>query len=86
MGQADANVILLQQQAQAEPLRQQVQAFGGDGNTYAQYFFYQKVAPSVKSIMANSDGPFADLFKQFLANPPAPKSTGEKAKVTQAQP
>jgi regulator of protease activity HflC (stomatin/prohibitin superfamily) len=86
MGQADANVILLQQQAQAEPLRQQVQAFGGDGNTYAQYFFYQKVAPSVKSIMANSDGPFADLFKQFLANPPAPKTTGEKAKVTQAQP
>ena len=49
--------------------------------------FYQKVAPSVKSIMANADGPFAELFKQFLVNPPAPKSSGaDKAKVTQAQP
>jgi len=27
--------------------------------------FYQKVAPSLKSILANTDGPFADVFKQF---------------------
>ena len=46
-GKAEANVILLNKQAEAEPLRQQVAAFG-DGNAYAQYFFYQKVAPSVK--------------------------------------
>ena len=63
-GQAEANVILLHKQAEAEPLRQQVAAFG-DGNAYAQYFFYQKVAPSVKSILTSTDGPFADLFKQF---------------------
>src|SRR5262249_36307539 len=68
-GQAEANVILLQKQAEAEPLRQQVAAFG-DGNAYAQYFFYQKVAPSVKSILTNTDGPFADLFRQFI-QPPA---------------
>jgi regulator of protease activity HflC (stomatin/prohibitin superfamily) len=87
MGQAEANVILLQQQAQAEPLRQQVAAFG-DGTSYAQFFFYQKVAPSVKSIMANADGPFADLFKQFLAHSPGAKTNvaADKAKVTQAQP
>jgi regulator of protease activity HflC (stomatin/prohibitin superfamily) len=85
-GQAEANVILLQQQAQAEPLRQQVAAFG-DGQSYAQFFFYQKVAPSVKSIMANADGPFAELFKQFLTQPPSPaKANGDKPKVTQAQP
>lgn len=73
MGQAEANVILLQKQAEAEPLRQQVAAFG-DGNTYAQYFFYQKIAPSVKSILANSDGPFADLFRQFMQ----PQANGRK--------
>jgi regulator of protease activity HflC (stomatin/prohibitin superfamily) len=64
-GQAEANVILLNKQAEAEPLAKQVEAFG-DGNAYAQYFFYQKVAPSVKSILTNTDGPFADLFKQFM--------------------
>ena len=64
-GTAEANVILLHKQAEAEPLRQQVAAFG-DGNAYAQYFFYQKVAPSVKSILTNTDGPFADLFQQFM--------------------
>ena len=65
-GKADAQVILLQKQAEAEPLRQQVAAFG-DGNAFAQYFFYQKLAPSVKSILTNTDGPFADIFKQFAA-------------------
>ena len=64
-GQADAKVILLQKQAEAEPLRQQVAAFG-DGNAFAQYFFYQKLAPSVKSILTSTDGPFADLFKQLI--------------------
>jgi regulator of protease activity HflC (stomatin/prohibitin superfamily) len=80
-GTAEANVILLQKQAEAEPLRQQVAAFG-DGNAYAQYFFYQKVAPSVKSILTNTDGPFADLFKQFMK--PAP-DTRTGTKVTDAK-
>ncbi|HSZ54449.1 MAG TPA: SPFH domain-containing protein [Tepidisphaeraceae bacterium] len=80
-GKADAAVILLQKQAEAEPLRQQVAAFG-DGNAFAQYFFYQKLAPSVKSILTSTDGPFADLFKQLMApvksqpNSAAQKLTG----------
>jgi len=68
-GQAEANVILLQRKAEAEPLRQQVQAFG-DGNTYAQYFFFQKIAPSFKSILTTTDGPFADIFRQFITVKP----------------
>jgi regulator of protease activity HflC (stomatin/prohibitin superfamily) len=79
-GQADANVILLHKQAEAEPLRQQVAAFG-DGNAYAQYFFYQKVAPSVKTILTNTDGPFANLFRQFMQ--PMPET---QQKLTQAKP
>ena len=73
-GQADANVILLNKQAEAEPLRQQVAAFGG-GESYAQYFFYQKVAPAVKSILTNTDGPFGELFRQ-MSTPV--KSSGTK--------
>jgi regulator of protease activity HflC (stomatin/prohibitin superfamily) len=80
-GQAEANVILLQRQAEAEPLRAQVQAFG-DGTAYAQYFFYQKIAPSIKSILTTTDGPFADIFRQFTREPagsPAPKTEHAKS-------
>ncbi|CAN5362391.1 SPFH domain-containing protein [soil metagenome] len=65
-GEADANVVLLKKQAEAEPLRQQIFAFCG-GENYAQFFFYQKVAPAVKAILTNTDGPFAELFKQLAA-------------------
>jgi len=75
-------VILLKKQAEAEPLRQQVAAFG-DGNAYAQYFFYQKIAPSIKSILTNTDGPFAEMFRQFMqpssnGNKPGPKISDAK--------
>jgi regulator of protease activity HflC (stomatin/prohibitin superfamily) len=75
-GQAEANVVLLNKRAEAEPLRHQVEAFG-DGTSYARYFFYQKVAPSMKSILTNTDGVFADLFKQFGA-PTTTPSNGSK--------
>ncbi len=68
-GQAQANVTLLEKQAQAEPLRQTVAAFGG-GDAYAQFTFNQKVAPAVKSILTTADGPFGELFKQFNAPTP----------------
>lgn len=75
-GQAEAAIVLLNKQAEAEPLRQQVSAFG-DGNSYAQFYFYQKVAPSMKSIISNTEGPFADLFKQFIT-PVVPSSDAQK--------
>jgi regulator of protease activity HflC (stomatin/prohibitin superfamily) len=88
-GQAEANVILLNKQAEAEPLRQQVEAFG-DGTAYARYFFYQKVAPSMKTILTNTDGVFADLFKQYAVPPasgPAPNDNqAKKPQVTGVQP
>jgi hypothetical protein len=63
-GQAEANVILLQKQAEAEPLRQQVAAFG-DGDSLAQYYFYQKVAPAIKSILTTTDSPLADVLRRL---------------------
>lgn len=80
-GQAEANVILLQKQAEAEPLRQQIAAFG-DGQNYAQYFFYQKIAPSVKSILTNTDGPFADMFRQFT-QPSEPRARPAAGTLTE---
>lgn len=78
LGQAQANVILMTRQAEAEPLRQQIEAFGG-GHAYAQYFFNQKIAPAIKSILTNTDGPFADLFRQFMTTEQTQKTqTGRK--------
>ena len=86
-GTAEADVVLLQKRAEAEPLKQQVQAFGGDGRSYAQFFFYQKVAPSIKSILTNSDGPFADIFKQYMTQPATqPAQAQSSEKITGVQP
>jgi regulator of protease activity HflC (stomatin/prohibitin superfamily) len=70
-GQAEAAVILLQKEAEARPLAQQVNAFG-DGTAYAQYFFNQKLAGGVKSILTNTEGPMGEMLKQFLVPRPAP--------------
>jgi regulator of protease activity HflC (stomatin/prohibitin superfamily) len=63
-GQADAKVVLYNYQAKAEPLRAAVNAFG-DGHAYARYTFLQKVAPAVKSVLTNTDGPLAEIFREF---------------------
>jgi regulator of protease activity HflC (stomatin/prohibitin superfamily) len=67
-GQADADVILLQKQAEAEPLRQQVAAFG-DGDALAQFYFYQKIAPAIKSILTTTDSPMADVLRRLGQQP-----------------
>lgn len=63
-GEAEANVILFDYKARAEPLADAVMAFGG-GMPYAQHFYLMKVAPSIQSILTSSEGPFADIFSSF---------------------
>lgn len=70
-GEADANVILLNYQARAEPLERAVRAFG-DGTTYARQFFLLRVAPSIQSILSNTEGPFADIFRQLQGSSDRP--------------
>ncbi len=76
-GKAEADVILYEYQAKAEPLQAAVEAFG-DGYNYAQYFFVQKVAPSIESILSNTDGPFADIFKEFQTFEARPARGGDR--------
>ena len=77
-GQAEANVVLFDYRAKAEPLARSVKAFG-DGTTYAQQFFLQRVAPAVRSILTNTDGPFAEIFKELQNFSHAPaQQTGDK--------
>lgn len=75
-GEAEAKVVLFDYEARAEPLKMAVEAFG-DGTTYAQQLFLQKIAPSIQSILSNTEGPFADIFKQFQSFPSASAEGGE---------
>ncbi|MBN1512838.1 MAG: hypothetical protein JXB13_12560 [Phycisphaerae bacterium] len=76
-GSAEAHVVLLEFTAKAEPLKQAVSAFG-DGETYAQLFFLEKIAPSIRSILSNTEGPFADIFRQFQDFRPVQKEGGDQ--------
>ena len=68
--------MLFDYEARAEPLKMAVEAFG-DGTAYAQQFFLRKIAPAIQSILANTDGSFADIFKQFQTFPSASPEGGE---------
>lgn len=80
-GTAAAEVITLRYEAEAKPLGEAVRAFGG-GDAYAQYFFYQKLGPALKSVLASTDGPFADIFRSLSesqgAAVPQPDLKGEQ--------
>jgi regulator of protease activity HflC (stomatin/prohibitin superfamily) len=89
-GEADATVALLEFEAEARPLSEAVSAFG-DGAAYAQFFFYEKLSPALKSILASTDGPFAEIFKS-LATPaearpfsPAEPREGQSDEASQAK-
>jgi regulator of protease activity HflC (stomatin/prohibitin superfamily) len=72
-GEAAAEVILLDYEAEARPLADAIDAFG-TGDTYAQYFFYQKLGPAVKSVLASTEGPFADIFQALSQTAPGEPS------------
>ena len=73
-GEAEANVVLFDYQARAEPLARAVSAFG-DGDAYAQQFFLQRVAPAIKNVLTNTEGPFADIFRRLQKVEP-PRASG----------
>jgi regulator of protease activity HflC (stomatin/prohibitin superfamily) len=75
-GRAEADVVLFNYQARAEPLTRAVNAFG-DGTIYAQQFFLRRVAPSITTILSNTDGPFAEIFKQLQTFDAKPAKGGK---------
>ena len=84
-GKAEAEVVLLKYEAEARPLADAVAAFG-DGSTYAQYFFYQKLGPALKSVLASTEGPFAEIFRSLSKPPPESAAAGGQAGVNGVQP
>lgn len=65
-GEGDAEVIRLENAAEASGWKRSVAAFGNNGGQYAQYVLYQKLSPAYRKIMANTaDSPIMKIFESF---------------------
>lgn len=63
---AEAAIIGYQNEADSAGWAAAVEAFGGDGQAYARYTLYKKLAPGFKSIMTNTaDSPLMKIFENF---------------------
>jgi regulator of protease activity HflC (stomatin/prohibitin superfamily) len=80
-GKADANVIDFANQAEAAGWQKSVAAFGGNGNEFARWTLYKKLAPTFRSMMINTENsPLMDVFRTFDAKPsPATASPNSQA-------
>lgn len=52
--------------AEAAGWQKAIEALGGDGDAYARYVLYQKLAPSFRGMMVNTaDSPLMEIFRNF---------------------
>ncbi len=63
-GRAAADVVLFENKAKAAGIRAAREAFLS-GETYVRYLYYRKIAPALRYVLSNTDGPFADIFQEF---------------------
>ncbi len=72
-GTADAKVVEFNNEAEAAGWKKAVDAFGGDGEEFARWVMYRKLAPAFRSMMVNTaDSPIMEIFKQYQDISPAP--------------
>jgi regulator of protease activity HflC (stomatin/prohibitin superfamily) len=63
---AEAAVIVFANKAEAAGWQKSVAALGEDGDAFARYVLYQKLAPGYRSIMTNTaDSPLMSVFESF---------------------
>jgi len=77
-GEGVAEVLAQKNAAEAAGWRKSVEAFDGDGQRFAQYVLYQKLAGAYRQLMINTaDSPLLDIFQQFTpTRPPRPAESG----------
>ena len=75
-------MIWFENEAESAGWKKAVEAFSGDGQAYAQFVLYQKLAASYRRIMVNTaDSPIMKIFEDFAdassqdAKPPATPPT-----------
>ncbi len=71
---AKAAVVGFENEADAAGWKRSVAAMGNDGDAFARYVLYQKLAPGYRSIMTNTaDSPLMEIFRMF--NPSVPPAS-----------
>lgn len=85
-GEADAEVIKFENEADAAGWQKSVEAYDGDGDQYARWVMLKKMAPSFRQMMVNTaDSPLMDIFSEFngIGDEPAasdkPKPSDKKS-------
>lgn len=74
-GKAAADVVRFDNEAEAAGWKKAVEAFGGDGQSYAQFVLYQKLSASYRRIMVNTaDSPIMKIFESFAESAAESKS------------
>lgn len=72
-GQAAAEVVQFQNEAEAAGWKRAVEAFDGDGNKYAQFVLFEKLSSAYRSLMINTaDSPIMKIFESFGGETPSP--------------
>lgn len=76
---AEAAIVGFENEADAAGWKKAVEALGNDGEAFARYTLYQKLAPGYRSIMTNTaDSPLMDVFRNFT-EPSQPKAVSPEA-------
>jgi regulator of protease activity HflC (stomatin/prohibitin superfamily) len=64
-GKAQADVTLLESQAEADSFKKAIEAFKSP-EIFAYYEFLNRVAPAINTIFANTDSPFGKIFHSLI--------------------
>lgn len=65
-GNAAAEVIRFENQAEAAGWAKSVEAYDGNGSQYARWVLLKKMAPAFREMMVNTaDSPIMDIFKEY---------------------
>jgi regulator of protease activity HflC (stomatin/prohibitin superfamily) len=65
-GKADAEVIGFENTATASEWKKATEAFGGDGDEYARFVLWKKLAPSFQDLMINTaNSPIMEIFHAY---------------------
>ncbi len=84
LGQAAADVIGFENEAEAAGWAKAVEAYKGSGDEYARWVMLRKMAPSFRKMMVNTaDSPLMEIFKDFNQTVP-PVLTTEPGAIAQS--
>lgn len=77
-GEADAEVIKFENEADAAGWQKSVEAYDGNGDQYARWVMLKKMAPSFRQMMVNTaDSPLMDIFSEFNGIEDTPAASDE---------